>query len=893
MDKIKRTEEHILSLLPRNQFHSCVLTTFSFDFNYFYHDVRSQLSRAEVINTNVLVDDAMLQHYLGSVTGYAQDSIRKFAITGIPGNAGVFHPKIGLFFGDKEKGFMILGSGNLTACGHGKNQELWGAFHIDGPGDAKAPLFKSAWEYLRGFKKQMSGISKHKIEWIEQHAEWVLKIPDTPAAQWIPIDHDTEAQLLINTNVGIWESLTAAIEGESITEATVISPFFDIKGTTLNDLCTLVGGAEVHLIVQMDTCAFPDLKSISIPPNLVFHDWDTIYTEEKERYVHAKLLHIKTKNKEYCLIGSANLTSAGMGNDEKSPVNEEVSILLRSKIDILKNHLSIDDLGMVVPLPEIFSQAKPIEVRFSRTKTTLRVRSIDRYSNTLHIYMDKIDDATGLVLRLFDGWEDNLGDVRIEEAEYSEQFDCYKVRITAERGIFFAQLFNEVNGTPISNKAVVHDAKALLNTNPDPANKKLEKALAQIEIGQTDLLSLLSYINPEDIVNTKKKHKGGGGPKGEEDKKEDDGSGEVLDYDSFTKQQERTKNGTLGIYSGEGHSIDRILELLKLLLKKAAEQLPSDPSEDEEAEKDNVEGTEGREDKEVEANIKDIPTQKPSAFKSNQGELYKFLNKYIKAQAVLIKMKMPPSKLDHSLFAVVMHLLIDFYKKPVLVSDKETGKEHIEHLLGSEGDFFGKQDYQRFIAEIIGQHSLILKNVQENQTNQYEQNILKSIKESAYWNAICAIALAAMEGEEKQKPRTWIWEMFMNFRENCGVTNCVVKANAVEHLRSLVNIVNTDDENTCLAKMIAFWEEHERLYRQFQQTSEFQKGIHEVGLHVYSKKHGFCHISTSAKYGNEHKIELSRPGYTPDLEAEDFPYRYKIIAEMVELIGIEFPPDNI
>ncbi|MBN1962235.1 MAG: hypothetical protein JW841_14965, partial [Deltaproteobacteria bacterium] len=35
----------------------------------------------------------------------------------------------------------------------------------------------------------------------------------------------------------------------------------------------LVGEAKVHLIVQKDTCVFPNLESISIPTNLIFHDW--------------------------------------------------------------------------------------------------------------------------------------------------------------------------------------------------------------------------------------------------------------------------------------------------------------------------------------------------------------------------------------------------------------------------------------------------------------------------------------------------------------------------------------------------------------------------------------------------------------------------------------------
>ena len=414
-----RAEEHILSLLPRNQFHSCVLTTFSFDFNYFYHEVRSLLNRAGIINTNVLVDDAMLQQYLGKVTGYAQDSVKKFAITGVPNPRGVFHPKLGLFFGDKEKGGLIIGSGNLTASGHGKNQELWGAFHIDGPDDRKAPVFKSAWEYLRGFKAQMSGISKHKIEWIEQHASWVSQIPEANRNQWLQIDETTEARLLINSTKGIWSSLTAALEGESIKEATLISPFFDAGGSTLKDLCSFVGDAQVHLVLQRDTCAFPDLQSRSIPSNLVIHDWDSLNTEKIIRYVHAKLIHIQVEDKEYCLIGSANLTSAGMGCNTKSPVNEEASILFRSKRNILKDQLGLQDRGNIIRISELSGHTKAIEGIFTRKKTVLRVHSIDKYAHSIHIYMDPIPDPETLELRLFDGWEDTVADVVLDKGSKS------------------------------------------------------------------------------------------------------------------------------------------------------------------------------------------------------------------------------------------------------------------------------------------------------------------------------------------------------------------------------------------------------------------------------------------------------------------------------------------
>ena len=95
---------------------------------------------------------------------------------------------------------MVIGSGNLTSCGHGKNQELWGAFHIQGPDDPKAPLFKAAWKYLLRFKGQLSGISRQKFEWIEKHSGWVASIPDLLPDIWVSLDDATEAQVFFNSN---------------------------------------------------------------------------------------------------------------------------------------------------------------------------------------------------------------------------------------------------------------------------------------------------------------------------------------------------------------------------------------------------------------------------------------------------------------------------------------------------------------------------------------------------------------------------------------------------------------------------------------------------------------------------------------------------------------------
>ena len=177
---------------------------------------------------------------------------------------------------------------------------------------------------------------------------------------------------------------------------------------------------------------------------------------------------------------------------------------------------------------------------------------------------------------------------------------------------------------------------------------------------------------------------------------------------------------------------------------------------------------------------------------------------------------------------------------------------------------------------------------QDNELNPYEKSVLDNVKRSAYWNAICAISIATIGKVLDKDAETWIWELFMNLRHQCGVDNCADKINATKHLSALVNIVATDDRDKFFAQMIAFWERYESKFQKLELTDGFEKGLMEVGLRVYSGVFGFCHISSCEVSGERNKIELSRPGYSPNAERKDFPLGNKFIAEMISLKSIMY-----
>ncbi len=117
-------KENILDLLGSDsrRYQSAILSSFSFDFSFFESRVMRSLKGAGIRNILVLVDELSLNELLENPSG--MEFRRNIGYGIYPIHApGAFHPKIILCSGPKE-GFLAIGSGNLTAAGHGSNDEL-------------------------------------------------------------------------------------------------------------------------------------------------------------------------------------------------------------------------------------------------------------------------------------------------------------------------------------------------------------------------------------------------------------------------------------------------------------------------------------------------------------------------------------------------------------------------------------------------------------------------------------------------------------------------------------------------------------------------------------------------------------------------------------------------
>ena len=876
-------EISILTVLPMKRFHSCVLTTYSFDFNYFNHDAMARLRKAGVRNINIFVDDSMLQQYLGSLSGYAHGAAKHYSITGVV-RPGAFHPKLTLLFGRDGHGFLIIGSGNLTASGHGKNQELWGAFHIDGPDDPKAPLFKQAWEYIKTLGAEAHGVSQRKLEWIEANTPWLQDIDSGLPASGFDIGNGVKAFFLTNSGNGILNKLRDIVTNE-VSECTLISPFFDNKAAVLYELERMYPEAKINVIVQPDTCQ-GGLAGKTFE-RVRFYDWQTVMPEGQERYLHAKFLHIQTAFDEYCLFGSANITAPALGTSFIQPSNEEASLLIKRGEGSWLKEIGLDSKGTAISVETIATTSEDTEDE-SKAERSFRLNAIDRMGLHFQVYMDCAKSLENVRLAFYNGWGEEQGQLELGKAEFKKEYGYYHVvadKISDE--VLYGQLCSS-GETAISNKQIVHDMISLSRTNPDPSTQKIEEVLDRIEFADAEMAEILTCLDLDDLVTEKSTGAGGSSKKDNSEQTETDGSGDVLSYDEFVEiSNDYHHKKEVALFYGT-HRIERILETLRVIFGKLKIQDIDIAGQDEEADRDSLDSSEGRIDENYPE--KKLPTQTPSAFAHLQKTVFGFFNQYIKILEKQRKIEHKVNILDASMFVIALHLLLDFLNKTVSVKNRNEQDVHEEILLQSEGDYFAKDDYCRIVTEVIGKFSMLLINGIDEAADEYVMLRINKCRKMAYWHAICCLArLSPQKGKEGDESTAeliskWNWELAMNLRKYyapVGVNNETVAREEIRHRLQMMHGKNETDLGSLIVRK---WQMIERSFAKANLPSVANEP-YKKGARVFCEHTGFAHLVSVTPYEKkQNKVGVARAGYPPSKsDTADFEGK-EYIAEMAQII---------
>jgi HKD family nuclease len=499
---------NILELIGkhRGKYHSCVLTCYSLDFSFFEERLLPTLRLANIKNVNILADGHYLEMAHEATTGKEFKHNKTYNFQPVY-ETGVFHPKIMLLTGVKH-GLLIIGSGNITSSGLSTNDEIWGAFHLDNVGNENAPLFGVVWKYLQPYLDKSLGFVPQKIEWIRKHSPWLMELPVTE--DWINFESIGLQLKFIGNNdqESTFNQLTSNVPNKEVEELTIISPYYDKSGKQLKQLLEHFKPKKMKCLVDSNSGLLPTELDGASSTRISFYNWAECKEDYEEIYhrLHAKLINFRTKDEEYLLLGSANVTMAAMGTRNGKTANGEAGILLNRRIS---EKSWLEELKVKIPNSTIELQAISHQGigdgSIPRVNYGYRILYAELRGNEITIYLNKhcTDPVDIIVL--------DRSNLKLESTLKGNSEDTIIIEVLDPENIFKLYL-NDETQERISNYCLIHRLEALLRCNPDPKQEKLDTLMEQDfadDEGITDLLNFVDYnwADDEDLA-IKKVHNG-------------------------------------------------------------------------------------------------------------------------------------------------------------------------------------------------------------------------------------------------------------------------------------------------------------------------------------------------------------------------------------------------
>lgn len=493
---IERT--NILSLIGGNgRYHSCILTTYSFDFHFFEMKMMKWLRSCGVSNTSVYIDGHFYSELMQNPTGEEMSKSSNYSLIPIF-EKSIFHPKILMLFGNNE-GLLIVGSGNLTNSGNGNNDEIWGAYHFDVKNPKNTWLFSNAWQYFILLSSNAKGVNFERVSsWITDNSKWLEKLPVGDFFQFSKISEDESIAFLYNSDESsIWQNVLRLIEEDTINEILIVSPYYDSDGKTLAEIKNEFPTASINVVLDESGVLPHNLQSEN---DFSFYDWKELNVsrnlgvKQKSR-LHAKILYLKASNGvEYCLFGSANITSAGLGLFGVS--NNEVSLFVKSTKNNLLNRIGIKIKSNSKKLLSDFEATKNNDILnliINKNRFRYKIYLVELHESKLTIYSN-IDKETKLIIVFYDKNNQIYRQEKVEKITAQ-----YVLKINSNDEYLHYIQFQDLKGIGISNKILISKVESIIRTHPNPRNAAFEKALSQFQNGElSNILDLIHYASTDD-----------------------------------------------------------------------------------------------------------------------------------------------------------------------------------------------------------------------------------------------------------------------------------------------------------------------------------------------------------------------------------------------------------
>ena len=685
----------LLKDIPFGKFHSAIFTTFSINLYYFEQQVLPLLGSKGIHYISVLADSNMLNAQLDTFSLLSEQRKRSYAIHGIQCK-GAFHPKI-IFLAGETTLLLLIGSGNLTSSGHGKNLEVWNAIFIDNINDEKLGFVIQAWNYLKSIHSDLGLSAQHKLKSIEENCSLLDNGDKISLVGSYNLNATDKISFLVPDNSNsLFNQLSDRIDNEKINKITIMSPYYDSEGKFIHLLNNRFNPTEINIILQENFGIIPNKMNPEV--NMHFYNWADICNEEiKQKYFHAKNIVFEGENQNFLFSGSANASIAAFGTDKYLSTNHEACVLYQSYendyLGLLGINLSVNS-GKLADFKNSLIES---ENQNSDSQKLIFIKAIEQNYENIAVYLSLKKKCEEVTLCLFSA----KGNIEYQQVLNIETgIVNLQITLPKDLSLMYGAIFS--NTILISNKQFVIDLKAFESTNPSPRNRSLNQIRKLIESGNFSTLKMIDYLNTIYKQKDSKKIAAKAISKSEEEKNDERIIEEESDllYLSYEEIQEKIKNLEFTRVNKtyiEYKSI-RLLDSIFAYLKESKQKEEQAKIDEEETEDINKSTGRVEEKKSKDKNPISI---------SNYDRMREKVGKFLASYCTIIESKIDnkkadkPNLIDLSMFLIILEILSHLSSH----KEKIEGKEKKEYLL----DFpFSDTDnsWSKFAIHIIGLFTL-------------------------------------------------------------------------------------------------------------------------------------------------------------------------------------------
>lgn len=768
------TSRIILKEIPINKFQSAIFTSYSFNFYFFEQQVLPMLGSKGIHYVSLLIDGNMLSTQLDLYSIHSEHRKRNYSIHGIQTN-GAFHPKIIFLVGETAL-LILVGSGNLTSAGHGKNLESWNAIYIEDPQDSKMGFAMQCWVYIKSLHNGLGKSALQKIKIIEENCMLLQNIDAYPIQSYYTISRDSSIGFLsAMVRNSLTSQLIKQIENDPVKTITVMCPFYDSKGNFLNMLNRRFNPARINIILQQEFGAAPvEMKSTA---NMHFYDWSDIKSKDiKQRFFHAKNIIFECKNHSYLISGSANASLAAFGNEITEGVNQEACVIYRGKnidylallgLNIHHNRTALEYFVNLQTSPE-----EKVEI----SKKTVFITAIEKYYDKITVYYSSKGYLGNAAFLLY-----NPKGTLVTDFKINIQLGENELVVNIPTGTILMYGIVHKDSDEISNRQFVIDINAFDSSNPSPGNRSLNQLRKLIEGGLFSTPKIIEYLS---TVHRHKsvQYKSVNGPKAEQDDekqkiREGDNTMLYLTYEEIQNQIKNLEAKKKEKVFVEYRTI-RIWDSIYSYLKES-KQREEDAKIDEE-ETEDINNSTGRQDK-APYNPKKPITK--ALYESLKWKTEKFLNNYL--NTLEAKVNAPkagkPSLIDLSMYLIVIEIVLHLLGHHEKIGPEQKGqtlkKDHLLRIQFSEKDF----SWSECILKITGLFTLWCSQkdgFEDTESKLYKLKI-ELYRELAFKASITALALFSYINRKYQVDyNPWITTGLLNANRVFNQENKLYDINA-------------------------------------------------------------------------------------------------------------------